>query len=69
MNTYNGVPGIAELNGAVGVSVTPSLKGGSSLVSQPPNTSPPPLKLLHGTKLAEPQGDIHIAYNIDALTV
>ncbi|MBJ2217706.1 membrane-targeted effector domain-containing toxin [Pseudomonas sp. MF7453] len=69
MNTYWGVPGIAELTGGVGISVTPTLKGGSSLVSQPPNTPPPPLKFMHGTNIYDTPGDINIAYNIDSLTV
>ncbi|WP_248748621.1 membrane-targeted effector domain-containing toxin [Pseudomonas sp. MWU15-20650] len=69
MNNYGGVPGLAELTGGLGVSVSPSLKGSSSLASQPPHTAPPPLKFLHGTNIPEPRGDIHIDYNIDALTV
>lgn len=68
MNTYDGVPGIAEQTGGVGMSVTPSLKGSSSIVSQPPNTPPPTLKFLRGTSIPEPYGDIHVDYNIDALT-
>ncbi|NCE90084.1 membrane-targeted effector domain-containing toxin [Pseudomonas sp. L13] len=69
MNNYDGVPGLAELTGGLGVSVSPSLKGSSSLASQPPHTAPPPLKFLHGTSTPEPRGDIHIDYNIDALIV
>lgn len=68
MNTDYGVPGIAELTDGVGMSVTPSLKGGSSIVSQPPHTPAPTLKLLRGTSIPEPYGDIHVNYNIDALT-
>ncbi|MGK9417413.1 dermonecrotic toxin domain-containing protein [Pseudomonas cedrina] len=68
MNTEYGVPGIAELTGGVGVSISPSLKGGSSLASQPLHT-PQPLKLMRGTSVPESYGDIHIDYNIDALTV
>lgn len=67
MNTELGVPGIAELTNGVGVSVSPSLKGGSSLASQPQHT-PQPLKLMRGTSVPDPYGDIHIDYNIDALT-
>lgn len=69
MNNYDGVPGLAELTGGLGVSVSPSLKGSSSLASQPPHTPPPPFKLMHGTNIPEPRGDIHINYNIDNLTV
>lgn len=68
MNTDYGVPGIAELTDGVGMSVTPSLKGSSSIVSQPPHTPAPTLKLLRGTSIPEPYGDIHVDYNIDALT-
>lgn len=68
MNTDYQVPGIAELSGGVGVSVSPSLKGGSSIATQPLHT-PQPLKIMRGTSLPEPYGDIHVDYNIDALTV
>ena len=68
MNTYEYIPGIAELTGGAGVSVSPSAKGGSSIVSQPPHTPPPSLKYARGTSIPEPHGDIHIDYNIDALT-
>ncbi len=68
MNTDYGVPGLAELTGGVGVSVSPSLKGGSSIASQPLHT-PQPLKLMRGSSIPENYGDIHIDYNIDALTV
>jgi hypothetical protein len=68
MNTELGVPGIAELTNGIGLSVTPSLKGSSSLVSQPPHTPPPSLKLQRGTNVPEPYGDIHVDYNVDALT-
>ncbi|WP_161799294.1 membrane-targeted effector domain-containing toxin [Pseudomonas fildesensis] len=69
MNTDLGVPCIAELTDSVGVSVSPSLKGSSSLVSQPPHTPPPSLKFEHGSNTPQPSGDIHLDYNIDALTV
>ncbi|PRA21285.1 membrane-targeted effector domain-containing toxin [Pseudomonas poae] len=68
MNTDYQVPGIAELTGGVGVSVSPSPKGGSSIVSQPLHT-PLPLKQMRGSSLPEPYGDVHVDYNIDALTV
>ncbi len=68
MNTYDNVPGVAEMTGGVGVSVTPAPKGSPSVVSQPPHTPPPPLKLMNGS-VPEPIGDVHIAYNIDPLTV
>lgn len=67
MNTDYQVPGIAELTGGVGVSVSPSPKGGSSIVSQPLHTPQPP-KIVRGTSVPEPYGDIHVDYNIDALT-
>ena len=68
MNTDFGVPGIAELTGGVGMSVSPSLKGGSSVASQPAHT-PQPLKMMRGTSIPEAYGDIHVNYNIDPLTV
>ncbi|TFY90446.1 hypothetical protein DYL61_20620 [Pseudomonas nabeulensis] len=68
MNTDYGVPGIAELTSGVGVSVSPALKGGSSIASQPIHT-PQPLKLMRGTSEPEPYGDIHVDYNIDSLVV
>lgn len=68
MNTDYGVPGIAELTGGVGMSVSPSHKGASSLASQPLH-APQPLKLMRGTSQPEPYGDIHVEYNIDTLTV
>ncbi|WP_411565717.1 membrane-targeted effector domain-containing toxin [Pseudomonas orientalis] len=67
MNTFNNVPGVAELTGGVGISVTPAPKGSPSVVRQPPHMLPP-LKLMHGD-VPEPIGDVHIEYNIDALTV
>ncbi|WP_330210681.1 membrane-targeted effector domain-containing toxin [Pseudomonas sp. AM4(2022)] len=68
MNTFDNVPGVAELTGSVGISVTPAPKGSPTVVSQPPHTPPPPLKFMHGG-VPEPAGDIHIEYNIDAITV
>lgn len=69
MNTYNNVPGLAELTSSVGISLAPTPRGVSSMVSQPPHTPPPPLKFLHGTSIPEPIGDIHIDYNIDKALV
>lgn len=69
MNTYNNIPGLAELTSSVGISLAPTPKGVSSMVSQPPHTPPPPLKFLHGTSIPEPIGDIHIDYNIDKAPV
>ncbi|WP_330212888.1 membrane-targeted effector domain-containing toxin [Pseudomonas sp. Z18(2022)] len=69
MNTYENVPGISELTGSVGVSISPTPKGDGSIVSQPPYTPPPPLKLLQGMSNPEPIGDIHIDYNIDKITL
>ncbi|MBI6633144.1 membrane-targeted effector domain-containing toxin [Pseudomonas paralactis] len=67
MNTYSEIPGLAELTGGIGVSVSPALKGSSSIVSQPPHTPPPTLKFMHGGSVPQPVGDIHIDYNIDSL--
>lgn len=69
MNTYDNIPGISELTAGVSVSISPTPKGVSTIVSQPPHTPPPPLKLLHGTSIPEPIGDIHIDYNIDKITL
>lgn len=68
MNTYASIPGVAELTGGVGISVSPTPKGSSSLVSNPPHTPPASLKFLQGFGQMEPHGDLHIDYNIDALT-
>ena len=68
MNTDYQVPGIAELTSSVGMSVSPSSKGSSSIASQPLHTQQP-LKLMRGTSMPEPVGDVHVDYNIDALTV
>jgi hypothetical protein len=69
MNTYDNIPGLSELTAGVSVSITPTPKGVPTIISQPPHTPPPPLKLLHGTSIPEPIGDIHIDYNIDKITV
>lgn len=69
MNTYDNIPGVSELTGGVGISLSPSIKGTTSTISHPPHTPPPPLKIIRGTSMPEPVGDIHIDYNIDKLTL
>ncbi|WP_314384290.1 membrane-targeted effector domain-containing toxin [Pseudomonas brenneri] len=69
INTYDNIPGVSELTGGVGISLSPSIKGTTSTVSHPPHTPPPPLKIIRGTSMPEPVGDIHIDYNIDKLTL
>lgn len=70
MNNYDpNVPGIAEMTDSIGISVSATPKGVVSTVSQPSPTSALPLKMLHGSSIPEPIGDIHIDYNIDKVTL
>ncbi|TFY86291.1 hypothetical protein DYL59_22745 [Pseudomonas kairouanensis] len=68
MNTYDNVPGVAELTKGIGISLSPAAKSSSSLVCHPPHTAAPSIKILKGSNIIEPLGDLHIDYNIDGIT-